>query len=512
MRSSQCALALATLTLLASAAVAQDNPEDVLRPSVVAIRNEECFGSGMFMDAAGLILTNAHVVCSPLPYRVHALAMVKGASKEVVFNKVSLLGFHPEYDLALIRIDPSECDATVTPVTIAPSPPAIRERVWAMGFPSDHDQGKTKVLSWGEVRDTNRDFFGDRYLDLDISVYHGNSGGPLSNNKGQVLGVITILEQEGALAIPIGAAKPESFGPLKNRAPNRTISSHLVREAEKLMDGAPAARSVERAVVLYVEALLWDPGNALLYTKVGQINLTYGRAAPAVAYFVRSLQLQPWPEKPELYRDLGTAFAGIKKYDEAIAAWREGLFKFPLDNAFLWGELGVTLEREKKFYEAACCARFALRTYSKNAGDMNGLYKRVEGKLNAGELSHLRDLESHIDDHLGRLRADSDRARRDGKAYMTPEAEKAIGAYEGVQKEEGDPGRRGLRTEQKPLVLSDDELSVRFIRGRIEVAKEHVRGGRPQLAIDILEDVVSSYPRHPETEGARLFLKLLRKP
>jgi tetratricopeptide (TPR) repeat protein len=509
-------LALAILPLLAPSLSAQDNPEEILRTSVVAIRNDECSGSGMFLDDTGLILTNAHVACSPLPYRVHALATVKGTVKEVVFRKVTLIGFHPEYDLALLRVDPAEQDATVKPVAVASGPPAVHERIWAMGFPGDHNGGKTKVLTWGEVRSTSRDFYGDRYYELDLSVYHGNSGGPLSNSKGQVLGVITMLIEDGALAIPISEVKRERFGPLKNRAPNRTMSSHLIAEADKLIQGPANASSTAQAVMLYEEALLWDASNASLYSKVGQINLTARRHLAAAAYLLRSVQLQPWPDKPEVYRDLGLAFAALKKGEEARATWTEGLKKFPLDNSFLWGELGAALEKERAFYEAACCDRIAIRTFSERAGDVNALYKRVEARLTSEEASKLRDLESRLDDHLGRLRADADRARRDGKLFMTPEAEKVFAGFDGVQQEKKETltpevRKLGVGSEPKKTVYSDEELNARFVRSRVEVAKEHARSGRKEKAIEILEDLVATYPSEPETEAGRLLLRLLRK-
>jgi len=507
------ALALALLPLLSRSLAAQDNPEEILKPSVVAIRNDECAGSGMFLDDSGLILTNAHVACSPLPYRVHALATVNRVVKEVVFRKVSVLGFHPEYDLALLKVDLAEQDATIKPVAIASGPPAIRERVWAMGFPGDHERGRAKVLTWGEVRSTHRDFFGDRYYALDISVYHGNSGGPLANSKGEVLGVITILVADGALAVPIGEAKAGSFGPLRNRAPNPAMSLDLIAQADKLLKGGTDPATIGQAVMMYEVALLWDAGNAALYSKVGKINLGAQRYSAAAAYFIRSVQLQPWPDKPEVYLDLGLAFSGLRKEDEARAAWSEGLQKFPLDNSPLWGAMGNAMERDRRYFEAATCARIALRTFSDRAGDLNALYQRVEGKLSAEEVAKLRDLESGIDGHLSRLNAEAGRARRDGKAFMTPEGEKVIGSFDGLQKEVRNVGIGGpeVVAPAKTPVYTDAELETRFVRGRVEVAKEHVRSGRPEKAIEILEDVVRSYPSHPETEPARLLLKLLRK-
>jgi tetratricopeptide (TPR) repeat protein len=511
-------LALAFLPLLSRALAAQDNPEEILKPSVVAIRNDECAGTGMFLDDSGLILTNAHVACSPLPFRVHALATVKGDLKEVVFRKVTLVGFHHEYDLALLKIEPAEHDAKVKPVTAAPGHPAVRERVWAMGFPGDHDHGRSKVLTWGEVRSTNRDFYGDRYYELDISINHGNSGGPLTNGKGEVLGVVTILVSAGALAIPIEAAKADRFGPLKERAPNRTISLRLITEAEQLLQRASDGSSIPQALTLYREALLWDAGNAGLYGKVGKFYLAARRHDAAAAYLARSVQLQPWPETPEVYLDLGLAFAGLRKEEEARAAWGEGAQKFPLDNSALWGAMGAALEKSRHYFESACCARIALHTFSDQSADLNALYQRVEGKLSAEESGKLRDLETGINNHLTRLGAEAERARREGRIYMTPEAEKLIGAFDGVQQETPRGGgppplpvRQDARTPAPAPPLGDAELDARFVQVRFEVAKEHVRAGRKEKAIEILEDVVRSYPKHPEAERARLLLQLLRK-
>ena len=179
MRTSTGAPGLALLVLLASTAAAQESVEDKLRPSVVQIRNDESFGTGMFLDAEGLILTNAHVACSPLPFKVQALVRVRGKSKEVTFSTVTLLGFHPDYDMALLRVNPSEVEGEIRPVTIARQSALGRERVWAVGFPGDYDQGKIKVTTWGEMRSQNKDFHGMPSLEMDLSIYHGNSGGPL---------------------------------------------------------------------------------------------------------------------------------------------------------------------------------------------------------------------------------------------------------------------------------------------------------------------------------------------
>jgi len=506
------ALVFSALAVLFSAALAQEPVEEQLRPSVVQIRNDECFGSGMFVDEQGLILTNAHVACSPLPFRVLAIAKVDGRVREVTFTKVTLHGFHPEYDLALLRIDPEELGAAIKPVTLATTPTIPGDRVWAVGFPSDHDRGKVKVATWGEMRSPNKDFYGMPYLSADISITHGNSGGPLCNEKGQVVGVVTASDVGGAFAVPISAYKPEKFGPLKARVPNREVSARLVQMADDLIKSGDKGAPPTKAIMYYETALLWDCGNAALYSKVGQINLSGGRYPVAVAYLTRSLQMEPWPERADTYRSLGAALAGLRKDDEALAVWREGLDKFPLDNSELWGALASALEKSRHPVEAAFSARVALKTFTDHAGEMNELYRRCRNELSPPDLDRLREMEGDLDAHLGRLRATADRAKREGRNFLNADAERVIATMSGVQLVSMALGKDRIETRKtEPAPIPESELDTRFIHGRIEVAREYLRNGKLDKAVEILEDVVRTYPTHPETDAARLALKLLKR-
>jgi tetratricopeptide (TPR) repeat protein len=354
------------------------------------------------------------------------------------------------------------------------------------------------------------DFYGLSYLQVDISVYHGNSGGPLCNDRGEVIGVVTAISTDGqAIAVPITAAKPEKFGALKDRRPNREVSTRLLGMAEDLLKKAGPSNQVMH---LFRSALIWDAGNPGLYSKIGQLNLS-GRCYPAaIAYLTRSLQMQPWPERAEVYRNLGLALAGLRKPEEALTILKEGLDKFPLDNAELWGDLATILEQEKRPVEAAYSARIALKTYSSRAGEMNDLYRRMHAALSPVELARLRDLESDLDNHLGRLRATADQARRDGKAFLNADAERVISDMAGVQKETVAPTLDRIEPgKPRTTKMSDEELEIRFIRGRIEVAKEHVRIGKVDHAVEILEDLIKAYPVNPETEKARLALKIFKQ-
>src|SRR5262249_38482870 len=62
---------------------------------------------------------------------------------------------------------------------------------------------------------------------------------------------------------------------------------------------------------------------------------------------------------------------------------------------------------------------------------------------------------------------------------------------------------------QEPL--SDDEVDRKFIQARITVARDLVERNMPQKAIEVLEDVVQSFPKHVETKEAVKLLEKLKK-
>ena len=58
---------------------------------------------------SGLVLTTAHVVSSPLPFELKAeVEEAAGETKVVTFKRLTIVGFHPHLDLALVRVDAKE--------------------------------------------------------------------------------------------------------------------------------------------------------------------------------------------------------------------------------------------------------------------------------------------------------------------------------------------------------------------------------------------------------------------
>jgi S1-C subfamily serine protease len=149
-------------------------------PSVVVIQGKttegEVLGSGFIVSKDGKIVTNLHVV------RDMKIATVLTANGEV-FDSVAVLGIDERRDLAVLQItgfdlpvlELGNSDAVTVgePLVVVGSPRGLEGTVTA------------GILS--SVRDSGDGF---KVLQTDAAVNPGNSGGPLVNNRGQVIGVV----------------------------------------------------------------------------------------------------------------------------------------------------------------------------------------------------------------------------------------------------------------------------------------------------------------------------------
>lgn len=154
-------------------------------------------GSGFVVDASGILLTNNHVV--------------KGANKiEVSLNgkkyPAKVLAQDEKLDVALLRIAPQQ---KLTPLTLGNSD-KLKTGSWvvAIGNPFGLENNLTLGIVSGKERQIPEKPFID-FIQTDAQIYPGNSGGPLVNLKGEVVGINTAIDENAALslAIPINKAK-----------------------------------------------------------------------------------------------------------------------------------------------------------------------------------------------------------------------------------------------------------------------------------------------------------------
>ena len=143
---------------------------------------QKALGSGFVMDKAGDIVTNYHVVAG-------------ARSVEVSFSnsdnmKAKIVGSDPSTDLAVLQIDARS--RALTPLAFGDSDLVrVGDSVVAIGNPLGYDRSVTAGIVSAVQRAISapNQYPIDHVIQTDAPINHGNSGGPLINSRGQVIGV-----------------------------------------------------------------------------------------------------------------------------------------------------------------------------------------------------------------------------------------------------------------------------------------------------------------------------------
>ena len=170
--------------------------KDFQRPTE---RKASSLGSGFIINKNGTVITNNHVIQNAEDI------LVKVGSKEY---KAKVVGSDPFADIAVLKIDTKD---NFIPVSFGNSDTArVGDWVVAIGNPF----GLGGTVTAGIVSARNRDINLTRYDDFiqtDASINQGNSGGPLFNLKGEVVGINTAIIAPGQTgSIGIGFAIPSN--------------------------------------------------------------------------------------------------------------------------------------------------------------------------------------------------------------------------------------------------------------------------------------------------------------
>ena len=169
-------------------------------------------GSGVIVDSAGYILTNAHVISQAAE---DGVAVQLGDGRTI--EHAVVVGVDPATDLAVLKIDAGELAAAKWGDTVALQ---VGDPVLAVGSP----YGLAETVTAGIISAKNRRVGIERvryedFLQTDAAVNPGNSGGPLVNMNGEVVGINTAIVghvyQGIGFAIPSDLAK-KVYGLLKS--------------------------------------------------------------------------------------------------------------------------------------------------------------------------------------------------------------------------------------------------------------------------------------------------------
>jgi serine protease Do len=168
-----------------------------IRPSLVAIQAKRFGGgAGVILSEDGLILTNNHVLGRQTP--LVTLWDDRQFEAEIISQD-------PQVDLALLQIEAED----LTPALLGPDNLRIGEMAFAIGHPWGQRNAVTAgIISHIGKAETQEDNRIIPIIRTDARLAPGNSGGPLVNAAGEVLGINTmIVGGDQGVAIPISVAK-----------------------------------------------------------------------------------------------------------------------------------------------------------------------------------------------------------------------------------------------------------------------------------------------------------------
>lgn len=310
------------LLLAASAAQAQERenlPALVKRvkPAVVAIATYDSAGeplmtgSGFFLKP-GQVVTNLHVVRGAVRAEIKTLD-----GKGKVFPVNGTLAVDEEGDLALLGVD----TPTDRSSELASELPDEGEPIFVIGNPLKLE-GSVSDGIVSAVREVPNSY---RIIQITAPISHGNSGSPVFNMKGQVLGVVTVKVTNGqninlALAaarvaeLKAGKLQPLSELGVKNKgdAAETAYRSGL----DSLWLG-----NYDNAVGYFENAANKNPRRAEAWVQVGFCKVKQGKNQEAIRAYLQALQLKPIDA--EIHNKLGDAYYYSGRLREAIESYTE---------------------------------------------------------------------------------------------------------------------------------------------------------------------------------------------
>ena len=160
-------------------------------------RRVNSLGSGFVIDASGIVVTNNHVIAE-----ADEITVILNDGTRL---KAEIIGKDQKTDLALLRVKP---DKPLKAVKFGDSD-KLRLGEWVIAIGNPFSLGGT--VTAGIVSARNRDINSgpyDNYIQTDAAINRGNSGGPLFNLDGEVVGVNTAIISPSGGSIGIGFAVP----------------------------------------------------------------------------------------------------------------------------------------------------------------------------------------------------------------------------------------------------------------------------------------------------------------
>jgi tetratricopeptide (TPR) repeat protein len=310
----------------AQVAFAQESLPDLVRrvkPSVVSVltydaKDEPLISGSGFFVRPGEVVTNLHVINGARRVEIHTLE-----GKGRTYPVAGTLAVDEEGDLALLKVElPAERSR---PLSLSAALPEEGEQVFVIGNPLRLEGSVSDgiVSAVREVPDVGR------VIQITAPVSHGNSGSPLFNMRGQVIGIVTVKVTNGQnINLALAAARIASLSraqliSFKDLA-NDKSTTQPEGVAEVWYRGGLDSMwlgNYDNALGYFETAANRNPRRPETWIQIGYCKVKQGRNDEAIRAYQRALQLRP--NSAEAYNKLGDAHYYAGRFNEAIQAYKQ---------------------------------------------------------------------------------------------------------------------------------------------------------------------------------------------
>ncbi len=318
-------LLLLVALVTARPSYSQENlPELVKRvkPSIVAIVTYDASGvalttgSGFFLRP-GQVVTNLHVIRGARRCEVKTLD-----GKGRIYQVAGLLDVDEEGDLALLSVEGPHSRARAS--QLATLLPEEGEKIFVIGNPLKLE-GSVSDGIVSAVRELPNI---GKIIQITAPISHGNSGSPVFNLKGQVVGVVTIKVTNGQnINLAIGAARVRQLQAGKRRL----LAELTMRDKSGDPSESPYKNGLDslwlgnfdNALGYFENAVNKNPARADAWIQVGYCKVKQGKNDEAIKAYQHAVLLTP--DSDEVRNRLGDAYYYSGRLMEAIAAYKEAV-------------------------------------------------------------------------------------------------------------------------------------------------------------------------------------------
>ena len=337
--------ALLVSLVAASQTPAQESLPELIRrvkPSVVSVITYNAKGEAL-MSGSGFfirpreVVTNLHVIEGAARAEIRTLD-----GKGKTYAVTGMLGVDEEGDVALISVD-VPADRTRA-VDVATDTPEEGESVFVIGNPLRLEGSVSNgiVSAVREVPNLGK------IIQITAPISHGNSGSPLFNMRGQIIGVVTIKVTNGQnINLALGAGRISALKPGKLLTFDELAArGKSGQQAEVLAEwwyrnglNSLWLGNYDSALGYFENAVDKNPTRAEAWIQVGFCKVKQGKNEEAIRAYLQAIRLRP--TSYEAYNKLGDAYYYAGRYLEAIEAYRYAAHLRP-DLGEAYYNLGMT--------------------------------------------------------------------------------------------------------------------------------------------------------------------------